>query len=162
MSEVSLTTNFKEINDWIGRMPTNFKTARREFQGLVIRSENRLQQAAPKGASSKLANSIPAYTKIEASGNDFKARIGSDLDYGVIAMETGRKPGKYPDSRPGKPLDRWAKQKGIPTFLVARAIAKKGTRRYYEKGPKLITQVENQINNFEMRKFQQRLLEIFG
>ena len=34
----------------------------------------------------------------------------------------------WPPSEPNSSLDRWARARGIPTFVVARAIARKGTK----------------------------------
>lgn len=44
-----------------------------------------------------------------------------------IFVHDGTKP-HWPPFQPNGALDRWAKAKGIPTFLVARAIARKGTK----------------------------------
>lgn len=56
------------------------------------------------------------------------------LEGAVLAMakyaefvHDGTKP-HMPPTDPGGSLDRWAKKKGIPTFLVARAIARRGTK----------------------------------
>lgn len=45
----------------------------------------------------------------------------------------GRGPGKFPPFGEGSPLAAWASAAGIPAFLVARAIAEKGTERWRTK-----------------------------
>lgn len=44
-----------------------------------------------------------------------------------IFVHDGTKP-HWPPFQPNSSLDRWAKSKNIPTFLVAKAIARKGTK----------------------------------
>lgn len=57
------------------------------------------------------------------------ARIYPQLKYGLYVHE-GTDPHWVPkkELEPGGTLYRWAKKKGIPPFLVARAIAKRGTK----------------------------------
>ena len=49
-------------------------------------------------------------------------------------IENGTQP-YYPNSEKGGSLDLWAKSKGIPTFLVARSISRKGIKpqRFLQK-----------------------------
>lgn len=56
----------------------------------------------------------------------------------VLSVEHGAKP-HWPPWGPGSALAQWANAKGIPPFLVARAIARKGTiKRYGYKGARMI------------------------
>lgn len=57
------------------------------------------------------------------------AKIYPTLMYGLYVHE-GTKPHGIPKSeiQPGGSLYRWAKKKGIDPYLVARAIARKGTK----------------------------------
>ena len=57
------------------------------------------------------------------------AKIYPTVKYGVYVHE-GTRPHWPPliELKPGGSLYRWAQKKGIPVFLVARAIAKKGTK----------------------------------
>lgn len=73
-----------------------------------------------------LANSLTA--KVESggdliSGNTIRGVVGSNVKHAPF-MEMGTKP-HWP---PLKALERWAKRHGVPVFLVARAIAKHGTK----------------------------------
>lgn len=43
-------------------------------------------------------------------------------------VHDGRRPGKMPPFREGTSLNSWARRRGIPPFLVARAIARRGTK----------------------------------
>lgn len=76
----------------------------------------------PVGATGALKRSITAHVDesnlIGIVGLDAPGRA-----YGIY-VERGSKP-HWP---PREALERWASQRGIPVFLVQRAIAKKGTR----------------------------------
>lgn len=48
-------------------------------------------------------------------------------NYAVFVHE-GRAPGSFPPFKKNTSLEKWARRKGIPAFLVARKIAKKGTK----------------------------------
>lgn len=48
-----------------------------------------------------------------------------------IYVEKGRRPGsRMPPYREGSPLNSWARRRGIPPFLVARSIARKGIKPF--------------------------------
>lgn len=55
-------------------------------------------------------------------------RVGSDLNYAVF-LEEGTRP-HFPPAYKGSSLDLWAESKGIPTYAVARSIARKGTKAH--------------------------------
>jgi hypothetical protein len=57
------------------------------------------------------------------------AKIYPTVKYGIYVHE-GTRPHWPPliELKPGGSLYRWAQKKGIPVFLVARAIARKGTK----------------------------------
>ena len=59
-------------------------------------------------------------------GNPIEGIVGSNVDYAPY-MELGTRP-HWPPWGPGTPLAVWAKRHGISAYLVARAIAKKGTK----------------------------------
>ena len=61
---------------------------------------------------------------IEGSGTSLTGRVGPGARYGLF-VERGRRPGRYP---PMAAIAGWARRHGIPPFLVARAIARRGTR----------------------------------
>jgi HK97 gp10 family phage protein len=59
-------------------------------------------------------------------GNPIEGIVGSNVDYAPY-MELGTRP-HWPPWGAGTPLAVWAKRHGISAYLVARAIAKKGTK----------------------------------
>jgi HK97 gp10 family phage protein len=54
------------------------------------------------------------------------SKVISTAEYSIYVHE-GTRP-HFPPIQPGSSLDRWANKKGIPTFMVAKAIAQKGTK----------------------------------
>jgi phage gpG-like protein len=59
---------------------------------------------------------------VEMTDNKLAAEIGPTVDYGAY-VEFGTQP-HFP---PLAALEDWARKHGIPAFLVARAIARRGT-----------------------------------
>lgn len=81
-----------------------------------------------------------------------KIKIGSDLNYAHIVMETGRGPGKPP---PVRGLKRWAAIKlGDPklAYAVAKSIARRGTKKFRMGGPKRVTRVIDTLNKITIPK----------
>lgn len=62
--------------------------------------------------------------RISGSGANLTSRIGPSTAYGYFA-EKGRRPGKMP---PVSAVEGWARRKGIDPFVLARSIARKGTK----------------------------------
>lgn len=62
--------------------------------------------------------------EVQGEGAVLTGRVGPSLGYGLF-VERGRRPGKFP---PISAIQGWARRHGIPPFLVARAIARRGTR----------------------------------
>lgn len=62
--------------------------------------------------------------QIQGNGLALVGSVGPSKAYGLF-VERGRRPGKYP---PIAAIAGWARRHGIPPFLVARAIARRGTR----------------------------------
>lgn len=148
----------KEFDRWLDSTKTAVSDLNRSFGRLVIDSENEIQENMPVGASSSLSNSVPAYTEVTRRADEYRGRVGSNIDYATVAAETGRKPGSYVPAGLGTALDRWAKQKGLNAYAVAKSIKRRGTRRYREKGPKLVSQAVARIENFHVRRFVNTLV----
>lgn len=55
-----------------------------------------------------------------------RSKIAVGVKYGA-AVHEGSRP-HWPPFEPNSSLDRWARAKNIPTFLVAKAIARSGTK----------------------------------
>jgi hypothetical protein len=71
--------------------------------------------------------------EIQGTGAVLTGRVGPTVGYGIV-VERGRRPGKYP---PIAAIQGWARRHGIPPFLLARAIARRGTRPQPFVGPSL-------------------------
>lgn len=76
---------------------------------------------APKDTG-RLAGSI-THT-ISGGGANLTSKIGPSVAYGLF-VEKGRAPGKMP---PIGAIRGWAARKGINPYMLARAIARKGTK----------------------------------
>lgn len=58
----------------------------------------------------------------------------------AIFVHEGRRAGKMPPYQAGTHLNAWAKRRGIPPFLVARAIGRKGTKphKFMDKAYRIV------------------------
>lgn len=85
----------------------------------------RLQQESPVGASKGLRDGWD----VQPSRLSVKVTNSSPA---ALFRIRGRGPGKFPPFGPNSPLAKWAAIYGIPPFLVARKIARKGTKRWQD------------------------------
>lgn len=115
----------EQVQDILRRYP---EKSEKEFQTAIRNSIFSVQREAKKrapvgvGGGSGLRGSIT--TKLER----LKGEAGTHLKYGIFVHE-GTRPHFPPyKGAKGEPLRRWSRQKGIPPFLVARAISRKGTK----------------------------------
>ena len=96
-------------------------------------------------ATSKLVNSMGYVVRGD------RAEIGSRVDYAVQALETGTPKGTI--IRP-EALERWvgkryggtAKKKKAIAKAISRKIARLGSKKYREGGPKQLTKATEKIN----------------
>lgn len=95
------------------------KNARIAMKKGTLLLERSMKKFAPSGEGT-LRKSIIAEIK------PFSGVVKAMAKHAVFVHE-GTRP-HFPPMTPNSSLDRWAKSKGIPTFLVARAIARKGTK----------------------------------
>lgn len=70
-------------------------------------------------------------TQSSISTNIFglKGQVKPTTKHAIFA-HNGRKPGRMPPFKEGTALARWANKHGIPPFLLARSIGRKGTKGY--------------------------------
>ncbi len=141
MAQTAITINIKGA-DKLRRALRNPKFVQGPASEFVRVSAFKIQREAALAAPSDrghLRGSItPAFDK-----GGLRARVGTNKKYAPF-MEFGTKPHWPPWSGPkGLPLQRWARRHGFPggttgAFLVARSIARKGTkpRRFMQKGIK--------------------------
>ena len=123
---ISVTADGDDLRRAFDKAPVLFTT---KLQGWVSRSALRaerqskleLRSKTSPGASGRTLNSIA--TKI----GYLEATVKPATDYAYYTHE-GRKPGRMPPFQEGSDLANWARRVGISPFLVARSIARKGTK----------------------------------
>ena len=113
------------LQDWVSRSTLRAERA----------EKRRLTQSVSKNSSGRTLNSIKS--KIE----DLKGEAKPDVKYSYYVVH-GRKPGKMPPSGPGTDLAAWARRAGVNPFVVARSIARNGT-----KGIPFIEEAYNDIRS---------------
>lgn len=94
---------------------------RKAMEASLTLIEGDARKNAPQDTR-RLAGSI-TYS-IRGTGAELTGRVGPSLRYGWF-VEHGRRPGKFP---PLAAVSGWARRHGVSPFVVARAIARKGTR----------------------------------
>lgn len=116
----------KGFDEFAATLKSGAKVVKRELVKAINNSVTVVQIAAkagvPEGATGNLKRSITAHV-------DQSSLIG------IVGLDApGRQYGLYvergsrPHWVPRQALERWASQRGIPVFLVQRAIARKGTK----------------------------------
>lgn len=116
----------RKLRRVLDRAPAKIKAAKKEIldRGSIM-TQGEMRQNAPV-FDGELRRSIrPKWQGLDT------VVVFSDAKH-AIPMEVGRKPGgKLPPFKEGTPLAKWVKIKmgaGVPAFLVARSIARKGTK----------------------------------
>jgi hypothetical protein len=73
-------------------------------------------------------------TSVDPAAMPMWGKLGTNVPYGIYVHE-GTRP-HFPPYGEGTPLAAWGKRHGIPAFLVARAIARRGTkgRPFFKQG----------------------------
>lgn len=94
----------------------------RLVQGIALDVEAEAKRQAPV-FQGHLRRSITTGA-VQVSGNTASIEVGPGVSYGRF-VEYGRGPGKAP---PLSAIAPWAARKGIPAFVLAKAIARRGTR----------------------------------
>ena len=111
-------------------------------EGATIDVQGEMRRNAPVAVTGHLRGGIK-YTINQAR---FEGKVEPDVNY-AAPVEYGSRP-HWVSVRPGTPLNRWAKQKGISPYAVQRSIARKGTRAHPFVKPTYVTmkpRVERQI-----------------
>lgn len=146
-----IRNDFSKLVKQLGVGGSKYNEVKSTFKKLAVNEASELQKVLPVGASSNLVNSV--FNDVKTNQYNFDGVVGAKASYGLIAAETGRKPGKMP---PPKALERWALQKfgdRKAAFAIAKKIKKKGTRRFINKGPKLITQFQKKVSDQSIPQF---------
>lgn len=120
-----------ELERGLSDAPTTLATAaRRQFEAASLLIEAEARTLAPQDTR-RLAGSITY--QISGSGANLTSRIGPSVLYGLYA-ERGRRPGRMP---PVEALRGWAARHGVNPFVLARSIARKGTKAHPYMQPAL-------------------------
>lgn len=158
MSQTNIHFEAESLKAFL-RDPNRFERMKLGLNKIRVRVENDLKtREEPINAGGNLYNSIKSNLK-DTSEHSAEVTIVSDGDYGSIALEYGRKPGKMP---PTDPIAKWLVLKGMDVsiisprgatmkseskdatnekaFVIALGIAKNGTKKFQDKGPKLISE----------------------
>jgi len=144
---MNITFDDREVKMFLGKIQNSEPIRKSVMRDISAKGARLASQLAPKGATSHLSNSFVAKSSAD------KATIANRQLYSDQAMEYGRKPGKYPmkNGRVVESLRRWTRVKlgdERLAYVVARAIAKRGTRKYRDKGPKQWTRTAKAMNRF--------------
>jgi len=92
-----------------------------------------VQNHTPVGATGNLKAAVEGHK--ETLGGDRAAIIDTgDLPGVITASVEGGARAHWPPWGQGSSLKRWADHKGIPVFLVARAISERGTIKRFDYG----------------------------
>lgn len=152
-----ITLDSKEFDGFLDNIEASKSRRRNAFKFLSITMENIMKKKAKSIYSSgELDRSILSLS------DDKSATVVVMAKHGQIALETGRAPGKTP---PIYPLQLWAAKHGMPktmAFPIAKKIAKQGTKKYRNKGPKLASEAEKEIADYVADNFTKLLLGTYG
>lgn len=134
------------------------KAYRYAMDDAVIELADYLQKHSPRGVS-PTKDSLAGNWEVQAS-RKVRNRLYAQAfirNYAEASLPRilGRAPGKFPPFAKGTPLAAWAEQKGIPPFLLARSIAKKGTKRWRTK--KNILEVDPVRPDFQRSPLMDRI-----
>ena len=136
----SMKIDTSEIKAWVNNQP-NRDRAKRQALTVMKNSlvDEVMKEMGEHTSTGDLENSVVGIA------DDRKIQIKSAV-YGDIVLEYGRRPGKFP---PVEPLERWALQHGMDRgmgYVIARNIARRGTKKYRQGGPKQISNIEERFN----------------
>lgn len=117
-----------------------------------------LQRHSPRGVS-PVGESLAGNWEVQASrkvrGQLYAQAFIRNYAEASLPRILGRAPGKFPPFAKGTPLAKWAESKGIPPFVVAKSIAKKGTKRWRTK--RNILEVDPVNPNFQRSPLMARI-----
>lgn len=135
------------------------KIYRDAFDEALVEAAQFLQENSPKGISPP-SGSLRGGWEVKLSRKmrnifRFEGFLYNTVPTAINRLH-GRGPGKFPPFAKGTPLARWAESKGIPPFLVARKIAREGTKRWREEGrnnPYIGINLKSRIGSQMIRTF---------
>lgn len=137
----SMKVNTDEIVSWVKNQPNRDRAKRQALtvmKNLLV--DEVMREASGHTTSGQLENSVIG------KSTDTKIEIRSNI-YGDIVLEYGRKPGKFP---PVAPLEQWALARGMDKgmgYVIARNIARRGTQKYRQGGPKQLSAIQERFED---------------
>lgn len=142
----------RELDNWVKNQP-NRDRAKRQALTVMKNSlvDEVMKEMGEHTSTGELENSVIGIA------DDRRIQIRSNI-YGDIVLEYGRRPGKFP---PVEPLERWAMQRGMERgmgYVIARNIARRGTKKFRQGGPKQISDIEDRFNRDIMPRRMYTLL----
>lgn len=147
--------NTSELDKWVSNQAYR-ETAKK--QALVIMKNSIVDKVVEELKEHNVTNELE--TSVVGTATSEKIEIRSNM-YGEIVLEYGRRPGKFP---PVEPLEQWAVNRGMGKgvgYLIARKIARMGTKKFREGGPKQLTKIEEWLGEKEVPERMVKLLEAF-
>ena len=99
------------LQDWVSRSTLRAERA----------EKSRFVEMVSANSSGRTITSIKSHIGV------LEGEAKSDTEYNYWVVH-GRKPGKMPPFQEGSDLAAWARRAGVDPFLVARSIAKNGTK----------------------------------
>lgn len=127
---ISITVDARKLEMLIKRYKPEFRSAIRAIYNdgaIIVQRQMRLK--TPKGVSSRGLRETIVY-EVNSSGATIRPTKKYGGKWDATVVEKGRLPGKMPPYTREKNPDfvDWAEAKGIHPYVLARHIAKKGTR----------------------------------
>lgn len=140
-----LVTGLTELEAGLSAAPAELASAvRQQLTAASLLVEGTARTLAPQDTR-RLAGSINY--AIGGSGANLTSRIGPSVLYGLYAERGTRGPRRMP---PVEALRGWAARHGVNPYLVARAIARRGTKAHPYMQPAL-DQNRRQIDSLMAR-----------
>ena len=125
-----ITFDARAVNKMLARFGSDAmgKRTRAAMNESLAYMQGQVQEGTPVGVAGNLRGSI--ITDIRGHSVDLSGKVFSPLPYARY-VEFGRRPGKFP---PRGPIELWARRKlgdASLWFVVARAIARRGTKGHF-------------------------------
>jgi len=121
----AITLNSQDLERFADYLSRNPKVLLKHSLVAMQTSLKDLEQGMKDNAPSN-EGTLRKGIRIDPSYTVFWGAVVPTAEHSLF-VEEGTQP-HWPPSYAGQSLDRWARAKGIPTFLVAKAIAEHGTK----------------------------------
>jgi len=160
--------DFSELTKWVRGTNSRQGKIVRELDHLGVDIENKLgDKAETISATGQLHESKYSNVEISMSLESYKVEAGLKAPHAKQAMDDGTAPEDAPTS---KELERWVglrfglsgQEKKRVAYLVARKLARVGSRKFREGGPKLFEEAYQELTSQGIiQKSMQKIGEIY-